>query len=240
MRWGLAVTAVSVAALLGMLAAKWPTPQRAADAAAGHVDPPVAAQGLPWQGQVQADGSARVMGLHLGVDTLAEVRARVGDGLQVALVARLGEVGALEAFADPFHAGFISGRLVLAFDVPPDKLARWRDAASGSAPMEGGARRFTLRGDDLAAAERAPLAGMSFVPLLRLTEADIRQRFGAPGARRALDDGATLLVYPALGASATVAEGRRGVIQYVAPRDAARLGAFDAPTTPASAASAAR
>ena len=180
-------------------------------------------QGLPWQVEPLADGSSRAMGLHLGADTLAQVRLRTGDGLQVALVARLGEVGTLEALAEPFNAAVISGRLVLSFDVPAATLARWREGAPGSTPMEDGVRRFVLRPADAAEAERAPLSGLSFVPTAPLTEADIRLRFGAPATQRTLDGGAVLLLYPQLGVAATVAPGRRGVIQYVAPRDAARL-----------------
>jgi hypothetical protein len=173
---------------------------------------------------VQADGTSRVMGLHLGADTLAEVRTRTGDGLQVALVARLGEVGVLEALAEPFNAGFVAGRLVLSFDVPAATLSRWRDGNTGSTPMEGGVRRFALRAADLAEAERALLMGLSFIPVARLSEDDVRKRFGEAQSQRALDGGAALLSYPAKGLNATVIPGQRAVFQYVAPRDVARLG----------------
>ncbi len=146
-----------------------------------------AEQRLPWQAQARADGSLHVLGLVLGQDRLADAQARIGDGLQVALVARLGEVGRLEALAEPFAAGFVSGRLVLAFDVAPATLQRWRARATGSAPMDGGVRRFALHAADRDEAQRAALVGLSFVPALRLTEADVRQRFGAPLAEGALD-----------------------------------------------------
>ena len=164
------------------------------------------------------------MGLHLGTDKLAQVRARTGDGLQVALVARLGEVGVLEALAEPFNAGFVAGRLVLSFDVTAATLNRWRDNSTGSSPMEGGVRRFALRAADLAEAESAALTGLSFIPVARLNEADVRQRFGAPQSQRVLDGGATLLDYGSRGLTATVMPGQRALFQYVAPRDAARLG----------------
>ncbi len=215
---GLAATlAVSVAALAVRALLQPPTPQTAPSAQAA------AQQGLPWQVDVLADGSSRVMGLHLGAETLAQVRVRSGDGLQVALVARLGEVGALEALAEPFNAGFVAGRLVLSFDVPAATLNRWRDGSTGSQPMQGGVRRFALRAADQAEAEQALLSGLSFVPVAKLSEADVRQRFGVPQTQRALEGGATLLSYPPQGLNATVVPGQRAVIQYVAPRDAARL-----------------
>ena len=203
--------------------------------AGGAVAP--AGQSLPWQAQAQADGSLQVLGLRLGHDRLADAQARIGDGLQVALVARLGEVGRLEALADPFAAGFVSGRLVLAFDVPPATLARWRSRATGSAPMDGGVRRFALHAADRDEAQRAALVGLSFLPALQLTEADVRQRFGAPvaevalgaaggagvagvwGAADAAQPGAKALLYPAIGLAVSVAPGRRCVLQYVAPAE---------------------
>ena len=177
-----------------------------------------AADGLPWQVARLPEGRSRVFGLEPGRQTLAEVQARLGDGMQVALVARLGDDAALEALVDPYAAGFVSGRLVLAFDAPAARRQAWRDQATGSEPMEGGVRRFRLRAVDLAEARRSRLVGISFVPTVRLTEADVRQRFGAP-AETLAQPGALVLLYPELGLSITVAAGQRGVLQYVAPAD---------------------
>jgi hypothetical protein len=219
-RWQVAAATLTALAALGLVVQQVlqpPAPQTAPSAQAA------AGQGLPWQVDVLADGSSRVMGLHLGVATLAQARARADDSLQVALVARLGEVGVLEALAEPFNAGFVAGRLVLSFDVPATTLNRWRDGSTGSTPMEDGVRRFALRAADQAEAEAALVTGLSFIPVARLTEADVRQRFGAPQSLRPLAGGATLLSYPAQGLNATVVPGQRALFQYVAPRDAARL-----------------
>lgn len=177
------------------------------------------ATGLPWQVSRLADGRAQVFGLEPGRDTLAQAQARLGDGLQVALVARLGEAGALEALADPFMAGFVSGRLVLAFDVPPDQLLAWRTEAGSSEPMDGGVRRFKLRPDHRQQADQARLVGLSFLPAVRLTDDDVRRRFGAPAETIAQPNGAHALLYPEMGLSITVAPGHRGVLQYVAPAE---------------------
>jgi hypothetical protein len=173
--------------------------------------------GLPWQVRRLDQGHSQVFGLEPGRDTLAQVQARLGDGLQVALVARLGEAGALEALADPYKAGFVSGRLVLAFEVPAEQLLAWRTAAGSSEAMEGGVRRFKLRADHRQQAAQARLIGLSFVPSVRLTDADVRQRFGAPAQTLDQADGARVLLYPEMGLSITVAPGQRGVLQYVAP-----------------------
>lgn len=194
--------------------------------------------GLPWQVSRLPDGRAQVFGLEPGRDTLAQVQARLGDSLQVALVARLGEAGALEALSDPFMAGFVSGRLVLAFDVPGAQLQAWRAGAGSSEVMEGGVRRFKLRADHRTEAAQARLVGLSFIPSVRLTDDDVRQRFGAPAETLAQPGdalGAQVLLYPELGLSISLAPGQRGVLQYVAPRDfgprlrAPLLAALEAP-----------
>lgn len=175
------------------------------------------AEGLPWQTRVEPDGAVQVFGLALGRATLADAERRFGDALQLAIVARLGEPPALEALVDPFQAGFVGGRLVLAFDAPADRLLQWRERASGSSPMEGGARRFTLRTEDRAAASRVPIGGFSFVPAVRLGEQDVRQRFGPPAAVLPQAEGQQVLLYPERGLAASVSPGSRGVLQYVVP-----------------------
>lgn len=194
---------------------------------------------LPWAAQAQPDGSLQVFGLVLGRDTLAQARAQWGDLLQVALVGRLGEVGTLEALVEPFQAGFVSGRLVLTFEVEPATLQAWRERATGSDPMDGGVRRFRLAAADLADASGARIAGLSLVPSVKLSEADLRQRFGAPAETLAPAPGVRLLLYPALGLTAAVpdAGSARSALEYVAPRDfaarrAATLAAIAAAAAP--------
>ncbi len=182
-------------------------------------DDALPATGLPWQVSRLAEGRAQVFGLEPGRDTLGQVQARLGDGLQVALVAKLGEAGALEALADPFMAGFVAGRLVLAFAVPAEQLQAWRTGAVSSAVMDGGVRRFKLRADHRQQAAQARLVGLSFVPAVQLTDEDVRQRFGAPAETLAQPGPSKVLLYPELGLSITVVPGQRGVLQYVAPRE---------------------
>lgn len=217
--WVLALAAGVIVLLLAFALPLWRMATVGGGDAAGA---PGAASGLPWQVtllQAADAGRAEVFGLVPGRDTLADAEALLQDRLQVALVARLGEVGVLEALVEPYVAGFVAGRLVLAFEADAAQRARWRDQAGGSQPMEGGVRRFTLRSADHVEARRARLVGLSFLPTVRLSEADVRQRFGPPAEVLAQPGGSQALLYPALGLVATVAEGQRGVLQYVAPMD---------------------
>lgn len=216
--WVLALAAGVIVLLLALALPLW----RMATGGGGDG---AAATGLPWQVAVLqgADaGRTEVFGLVAGRDALADVEALLQDRLQVALVARLGEVGVLEALVEPYVAGFVGGRLVLAFEADAAQLARWREQAGGSQPMDGGVRRFTLRAADHEEARRARLVGLSFLPTVRLSDADVRQRFGPPAEVLAQPGGSQALLYPGLGLVATVADGQRGVLQYVAPADFAQ------------------
>lgn len=228
-----------IAGVLSLVAAFVPTAWHMLAAPPGAS----AAQAMePWRIDVRADGSSRVMGLQPGADTLGSLQARLGEALQPAIVARRGEAGALEALVDPFSAGFVTGRLVLAFDVPADALARWREGAARSDVTDTGARRYALSADGAREAASVRLAGATFVPALSLSAEDVKQRFGAPAAVQAGDDGLQTWLYPDRGLAIALQPGRKSVLQYVAPPDFERRlrpamapaasGPTPAPTTP--------
>ena len=177
---------------------------------------------LPWQVR-PAGGGSQVFGLRLGAGTLADAQARFGDRLRVGLMQPQGEaVPALEGYVESLQAGFVTGRLVLAFERP----AAWRQAAlarsTRSEVGEGGRSRWHgLAPDDLPEARQAALVGLSFLPSAQLDEATLVQRFGPPAERLLGPAGEVQLLYPALGVAIALppadAARARAVIQYVAP-----------------------
>ncbi|MFD2451389.1 hypothetical protein [Ideonella paludis] len=197
--------------------------------------PPVAAaasapQGLPWQVKPTAEGS-EVFGLLVGQSGLPQAQARFGDNLHLALIQAIGtkdeEAPALEGFVERLEAGFVTGRLVLAFEV--DDALR-RKAAERSPKREVGSggrvRQLSLAADDLdvrnaeSLASQARLVGLSFTPAARLDEATLVARFGSPRSASPAP-GEVQLLYPATGVAIAVPganqSASRVVIQYVAP-----------------------
>jgi len=51
---------------------------------------------LPWQVEVDGQGGSKVFGLQPGVSTLGEVRQKLGQEIDVAIIAEPNETGALE------------------------------------------------------------------------------------------------------------------------------------------------
>ncbi len=197
--------------LLLMLAA--PAPDRTAPAT----------QGLPWQIDIQADGSSRVFGLTPGRSTLEEARTRFLLEPQVAVVAARDEAGSLEAYFETVSAGFVTGKMVLTLDVPQETIEAMRGRAAKTEYMESTTRKLTLSAEDRQRADRTAIRSIAFIPSAHLDEATILQRFGAPAERLRGGEHVEHFLYPAKGLDVVLDAKGKELLQYVAPRDFARL-----------------
>ena len=187
---------------------------------------PSVEDGLPWQIQTRADGSSQVFGLTPGQTTLAEFQQRFGDDSSWGLMVPNGGEPSLEAFVDGMKAGFVTGKLVAAFDADPAWMAQARTRAKDSDIGEGGrSRRYRLSEPDQEIARRAVLKALAFMPSVRLDAAMVQQRFGEPAERIPAATGETQWLYPQKGLAIALppAQGEgadaKAVLQYVAPRD---------------------
>lgn len=187
---------------------------------------PEAAAVLPWQVQTGPRGGSRVFGLEVGVDTLADVQARFPDDLAAGLIVPHGQAPALEAYVESFKTGFVTGKLVLAFEADAGWLQRAQARSPRNEVGEGGrSRRYSLAEDDGPTARSARLVALAFLPSARLDESVVVQRFGQPAERHVGPGGELQLLYPAMGVAVALppAEGElaraKSVIQYVAPAD---------------------
>lgn len=186
---------------------------------------PAAADGAPelpapWTITREGDGSVRAFGLRLPGSTLADAVAAWRDDLQVGLIAGPGRPVALEAFVDRWTGGGITGRLVLAAELPAETLRQWQARSPKRETFDGGAQRWQLRAEDLEVARRSAVTGLSFVPSRRLDADTLRSRFGPPAETLAGEEGTRHWLYPAQGLAIAQDEGSgRTLIQMVAAAD---------------------
>lgn len=178
---------------------------------------------LPWQIQTDGQGGSSVFGLRLDVSTLADVRQQFGGDADVAIIAAPGETGTVEAYYEQVPLGFVLGKLIVTLDLPAETITAMRERALRAKPMESTTRKITLHPDDLAVVERAPIRGISVIPSVNLDEATVVQRFGPPEERLAISDKRTHLLYASRGLDVIVDSDGKELLQYVAPRDFARL-----------------
>jgi hypothetical protein len=178
---------------------------------------------LPWQIAVDGQGGSSVFGLQPGVSTLGDVRRKLGDEIEVAIIAEPNEIGTLEGYYAQVPLGFVLAKMVVTVDVPDAAISAMRERALKAKHMDSTTRRITLHPDDLAAAEQLGVRAIAVIPTTNLDEATIIQRFGEPGERIVVSDKRTHLLYPAQGLDVLVDQGGKELLQYVAPRDFARL-----------------
>jgi hypothetical protein len=178
---------------------------------------------LPWQIAVDGQGGSSVFGLQPGVSTLGDVRRKLGDEIEVAIIAEPNEIGTLEGYYAQVPLGFVLAKMVVTVDVPDAAISAMRERALKAKHMDSTTRRITLHPDDLAAAEQLRVRAIAVIPTTNLDEATIIQRFGEPGERIVVSDKRTHLLYPAQGLDVLVDQGGKELLQYVAPRDFARL-----------------
>jgi len=178
---------------------------------------------LPWQIAVDGQGGSTVFGLQPGVSTLGDVRRRLGNEIEVAIIAEPNETGALEGYYSQVPLGFVLAKMIVTVDVPDEAISAMRERAVRAKHMESTTRRITLHPDDLAAADRLPIRAISVIPTVNLDEATIVQRFGEPGERIVVSDKRTHLLYPKLGLDVVVDKDGKELLQYAAPQQFARL-----------------
>ncbi|RRQ21503.1 hypothetical protein [Thiohalobacter thiocyanaticus] len=181
------------------------------------------ATGLPWQVEVTPDGYSRVFGLTLGRSTFREAIQRHGQDMELAIITDTGEDGSLELFYRRFMAGNFSGQMILTADLDRETLLGLRERAADSKVLDSGARQFTLDPEDLPTAYAATIGSITFIPAANIDAEVAQHRFGQPVERVRLSEQAEHLLYPQIGLDLILNQEGQEVLQYVAPRDFARL-----------------
>lgn len=173
--------------------------------------------GLPWQIEIQPDGSTQVFGLHIGASRLADAYNILGNDTELAVIAATEEVGMLEMYYGHYQAGLLSGKLVLQTHASEQNIQRWRDNAVRSEYMASGlAKKYILSENDLTQAREEVITGLTFIPTVNLDESVVLARFGEPDRRIQLA-GVTHYLYPAKGLDIALHENAKEVLQYIAP-----------------------
>jgi hypothetical protein len=102
-------------------------------------------------------------------------------------------------------------------------VTRLRQRAIKSVHMDSSTRKYILHPDDLALAWSAPIAGITFIPAVSLDEQTVLRRFGVPNERIRVDERVEHFLYPEKGLDLALDSKGKEVLQYIAPRQFARL-----------------
>lgn len=181
------------------------------------------AEGLPWQIERLPGGETRVFGLTPTRSTLADARARLGQDVEVAMIVSPGGSGSVEAFFQTVSAGFVTGKMVLTLETSLEQREAMLQRARKIKYMESTTRRVDLAAEDQAALALAPIVAIGFIPAANLDEQTILQRFGPPAERIRATEYTEHFLYPENGLDVVLDAKGKELLQYVAPRDFARL-----------------
>lgn len=177
----------------------------------------------PWTITPHSDGSSEVFGLHLGTSTLGEALVALGDSAEVALILNRDRPATLEAYLESVSAGFVTGKMVLTASLAAEVTDAMQARAVKIEALPSGARRLRLAADDRQRARAARLDAITFIPSVNLDETTVIQRFGTPGERVRTDARREHFLYADRGLDLMLDGDGKELLQYVAPRDFARL-----------------
>jgi hypothetical protein len=177
----------------------------------------------PWQIETEPGGGSRVFGLTPGRSTLEEARRLLGGDPQVALIVAPGESGAVEAYFESVQAGPVSGRMVVTLASTAEQREGMLKRARKADYMESTTRRVELGDQDLMLAQKAAIEALVFIPAANLDEQIVLQRFGTPAERIRSGEHREHFLYPDKGLDLQLDAKGKEVLQYVAPREFARL-----------------
>lgn len=179
--------------------------------------------GLPWQIEIQADGSTQIFGLHIGTSRLSDAISVLGNDMDLAVVAAPDETGNLEMYYGHYRAGLLSGKMVILSDASQQDVQRWRANAVREEYMtSGAAKKYYLAESDLNQAFNKVVTGLTFIPVVDLDETLVVERFGEP-KQRITDAGVVHYLYPDKGLHISIYADAKEVLQYVSPRDFQQL-----------------
>ena len=189
----------------------------------GREEEPVGVAGLPWQIQLLPDGSTKVFGVVPGATTLGQAVARLGDDMEMAIMAAAGETGSLEMYYSQHRAGLLTAKLILAADIDTETLTAMRENAASKELLKSGATKYVLRRQDHEKAMDAVIQSIAYIPATNLDHETIVNRFGEPAETVTTNAQATHYLYPTKGLDVVLSEEGKEVLQYVAPTEFKRL-----------------
>ena len=180
-------------------------------------------QHYPWQIKVLANGNSQVFGIEFGKTTLQQATERFGRRHELALFESPDKSLSLEAFYNEVTMGGLSGKVILSFAMSDTTLAALRQRTGSKKRMESGAVRHALSLADKQELASQVISGLTYIPYVNLKPDMIEKRFGMAEETITIAKGKIHYLYPAKGLDLFFDEDGKELLQYVAPREFARL-----------------
>lgn len=181
---------------------------------------------LPWHVELVAPDTLRILGLTLGVSTVADAESRFREPVTPGLFRQQDGTLAAEAYCERVRLAGLQAKVVVGIAASADDLRTMLARSPGLIPASQG-KRVLLTLEDETWLRKQPIISLTYLPSARPPESTFVQHFGPPATRieEPIDGGglAIHLLYPRIGLDITLSEGHKPVLQYVRPADFEKL-----------------
>lgn len=174
---------------------------------------------LPWNISHPTPDTTRVFGVTLGKNTLGDAEGAFKEQAEISLFKPADASMAVEAFIEEVNLNGLKAKIVMTVAISQEELQGMfgRGLRMNSTPS---GKRITLTPDDLARVRQAPVTSLAYLPAVKLEQAVLAKRFGAPAERvRETQSGAEHWLYPQHGLDVALGGKEKPLLQYVSPRD---------------------
>ncbi len=181
---------------------------------------------LPWKISHPTPDTIKVFGIVLGKSTLNEAETSFKEKTEISLFKPSNGDMSVEAFVEEVNFNGLKAKMALTMAITPEKMQEMyqRGLRMNSTPS---GKRITLTADDMTYIHEQPVAGLTYLPSVRLEDAVIIKRFGQPEMRIQEKDTTVIhWLFPNLGLDIVMSGKEKPVLQYLSPKD------FDVLRTP--------
>ena len=174
---------------------------------------------LPWHIEHPTANSTRVFGVTLNESNINEAEQVFKTDAKVSMFRSTQGKLTAEAYFDEVTLNGLKAKIVVTLAVPGAELQAMFDR-SVRAKGVGSGKQITLTTEDVTQVRRLPISSLTYMPSVRLEEADFTHRFGTPSLRiRETKSGVMHWLYTQHGLDITFDGAAKPVLQYVALAD---------------------
>ncbi|MFO7604193.1 MAG: hypothetical protein R6X06_10315 [Gammaproteobacteria bacterium] len=177
----------------------------------------------PWQVTAVAQGNSRVFGLELGRATFADAQHILGRRYDAAIFENQDGRLSLEVFYKEITLGGLTAKFVLSLDADTAVLQRLKGRPLKKETLESGVIKYIAAKNDTHEFMDMNIVAITYMPITNLTDEIVSNRFGEPAEKIRTHDSAQHWLYPDKGLDVLINAEGDDVLQFVPPREFARL-----------------
>jgi hypothetical protein len=186
---------------------------------------PIKKTDFPWHLEHPTPDSLRIFSLTLGQSTTEDADKVFGEVAEPTLFKSPSGELVMEMFYEEVRPAGLKARVTMVINVSESEIhgiyergARISGTASG--------KKITIAAKDVPHVRQLPIASLTYMPSIKIEDDIFLKRFGQPTQRvKEKKTGAIHWLYPKEGVDIALGGAEKPVIQYISPKDFAKLSA---------------